>query len=124
MRPFLSTALLLASVVPAGAATVARPAEFVGPFPSCVNVKTEFGAVGDGQADDTVAIQRALVSVRSKDSPQKVLYFPAGTSRITDTIQLIRITDLDQSASDVRFYRVWANGKNGVRVQAAPSGKP
>ena len=92
MRPFLSTAFLLASVVPAGAATVTRPAEFVGPFPSWVNVKTEFGAVGDGQTDDTAAIQRALVSVRSKDSPQKVLYFPAGTYRITDTIQLIRIS--------------------------------
>jgi len=111
MRPFLSTAFLLASVVPAGAATVTRPAEFVGPFLSWANVKTEFGAVGDGQADDTAAIQRALVSVRSKDSPKKVLYFPAGT-------------DLDQSVSEVRFYRVWANGKNGVRVQAAPRGKP
>ena len=31
--------------------------EFVGPFPSWANVKTEYGAVGDGKADDTAAIQ-------------------------------------------------------------------
>ena len=65
--------------------TVTRPAEFVRPFPSWANVKTEFGAVGAGQADDTAAIQWALVSVRSKASPQKVFYFPAGTYRSTDT---------------------------------------
>ena len=40
------------------------------------------------------------------------------------TVKPQPLTDLDQSASDVRFYRVWANGKNGVRVQATPRGKP
>jgi len=40
------------------------------------------------------------------------------------TVKPQPLTDLDQSASDVRFYRVWANGRNGVRVQAAPGGKP
>jgi hypothetical protein len=84
--------MLLASVVSVGAAPVARPPEFVGPFPSWANVKTEFGAVGDGQADDTAAIQQALVSVRSKDSTKKVLYFPAGTYRITDTLKLVRVS--------------------------------
>jgi hypothetical protein len=40
------------------------------------------------------------------------------------TVKPQPLTDLDQIASDVRFYRVWANGKNGVRVPAAPEGKP
>lgn len=67
-------------------------AEFTGPYPSWANVKTEFGAVGDGKADDTAAIQNALESIRSKDSPKKVLYFPAGTYRITATVKLMRIS--------------------------------
>jgi hypothetical protein len=60
--------------------------EFVGPFASWANVKTEVGAVGDGKTDDTAAIQKALESVRRQDSPKKVLYFPAGTYRITGTL--------------------------------------
>ena len=92
-------ALLAASMrcwAPAGAQTlpaaVNTGAEFVGPFPSWANVKTEFGAVGDGKADDTTAIQKALESVRSSDSPKRVLYFPAGTYRLTSTLQLNRIS--------------------------------
>ena len=34
--------------------------EFAGPFPSWANVKAEYGAVADGRADDTSAIQRGL----------------------------------------------------------------
>ncbi len=66
--------------------------EFYGPFPSWADVKVEFGAVGDGKADDTAAIQKALETIRGKDSPKKVLYFPAGTYRITDTVKLMRIS--------------------------------
>ena len=48
------------------------------------NVKTDFElkAVGDGVADDTAAIQAALSSMQSR----RVLYFPAGTYRITKTL--------------------------------------
>src|ERR1039457_6284629 len=66
--------------------------EFVGPFPSWANVKTEFGAVGDGRADDTAAIQKALETVRSQSFAKKVLYFPASTYRITATLKLERIS--------------------------------
>jgi hypothetical protein len=29
------------------------------------------------------------------------------------------LTAVKDDATDIRFYRVWANGRNGVRVQAA-----
>ncbi|HET6386084.1 MAG TPA: glycosyl hydrolase family 28-related protein [Armatimonadota bacterium] len=66
--------------------------EFVGPFPSWANVKPDYGAVGDGKADDTAAIQKALEDVRRKDSPKRALFFPAGVYRITHTLKLERIS--------------------------------
>jgi hypothetical protein len=65
--------------------------EFVGPFSSWASVK-DYGAVGNGRADDTAAIQKALEAVRSKDSARRVLYFPAGIYRITATLKLNRIS--------------------------------
>src|SRR5262249_12175609 len=37
--------------------------EFVGPFPSWINIKTAYGAKGDGITDDTAAFQRALTEL-------------------------------------------------------------
>src|SRR5436189_3973533 len=37
--------------------------EFVGPFPSWTNLKTAYGAAGDGMADDTAAVQSGLDEV-------------------------------------------------------------
>lgn len=64
--------------------------EFLGPFPSWLNVKADYGAVGDGKADDTAAIQRALEDIRKPDFPRRVLYFPAGAYRLTQTVKLLR----------------------------------
>ena len=47
---------------------------------SWVNVK-DFGAAGDNETDDTEAIRRAVREA-------KVLYFPQGWYRVTDTIEL------------------------------------
>jgi hypothetical protein len=59
--------------------------EFVGPFNSWANVKTVFGAVGDGVADDTFAIQSALDSLNQQGS-SPVLWFPIGTYKITQPL--------------------------------------
>jgi hypothetical protein len=51
-----------------------------------INVKTDLTppAVGDGHADDTVALQKALAGVRDGS----VLYFPPGAYRITAPLSL------------------------------------
>jgi len=68
--------------------------EFVGPFPSWRDLKTHYGAVGDGKADDTAAIQKAMDDLQlHKDFC--VLYLPAGTYRITDTVKTLRKAHTD-----------------------------
>jgi hypothetical protein len=62
----------------------AQPAEeFAGPFPSWVNVKTGCGAVGNGIANDTAAIQTCINGL---NSTTPVVYFPAGTYNISSTL--------------------------------------
>jgi hypothetical protein len=63
--------------------------EFSGPFSSWLNVKTKFGAVGDGVTDDTIAFQYALNTLESASSHASVLYIPAGTYKITSSLDYI-----------------------------------
>ena len=55
--------------------------EFVGPFPSWTNVKTVYGAKGDGVTDDTAALQAALTNV-GLNGHSSVVYLPAGTYKV------------------------------------------
>ncbi len=61
--------------------------EFNGPFAGWKNLKTDFGAKGDGKADDTAALKAGLESLaehgKGKPGNPYVLYLPAGTYRIT-----------------------------------------
>jgi hypothetical protein len=82
----LGGSLLLVLSLLAPAAAVVGDEEFVGPFPSWTNVKTIYGAVGNGIADDTVPLQNALNAVGT--GSVQVLYFPAGTYKITAALSL------------------------------------
>jgi polygalacturonase len=64
-------------------ATGAELAKGLNTINGTVNVK-DFGAVGDGVADDTAAIQAALNAV----SGQGVVYFPVATFKISGTIKV------------------------------------
>ncbi len=90
-----------ASVEPAAPASQLAP---VGPmltFPADFmdNVKTKYGAKGDGVTDDTAAIQAALNDNRVDSGGQpvhddfsgypKALYFPAGTYLVSQTLKWI-----------------------------------
>jgi hypothetical protein len=61
-------------------ATGAELAKGLNAINGTVNVK-DFGAVGDGVADDTAAIQAA-------HNTSKPIYYPAGTYRVTSTITI------------------------------------
>ena len=75
---------LLKQIVPApGFAEHAQ--QFDGPFASWVNVKTVFGAKGDGTTDDTAALQNALNSLVSQPA---VLWIPKGTYVISGTLHV------------------------------------
>lgn len=67
-----------------------EPEEEPGPFASWWDVKRDFGAVGDGTTDDTEAWQQALDSLGfsgNNPQPKAILHVPAGTYRITRTLE-------------------------------------
>jgi len=68
--------------------------EFTGPFASWRNVKTDYGAAGDGRTDDTAALQRALNDLATHRN-FCVLYLPAGHYRLTGTVQTRRLQHND-----------------------------
>lgn len=64
--------------------------EFLGPFDGWKDVKRDFGAVGDGKADDTEALQKGLSALLDAKGTAVALYLPRGTYRITRTLQVPR----------------------------------
>jgi len=58
--------------------------EILGPFSSWINVKN-LGAVGDGNTDDTAAIQNAI---NTADTTGGTVYFPAGTYEISSSLNI------------------------------------
>ena len=63
-----------------------------------VSVK-DFGAVGNGIADDTAAIQAAINYVKSRQNAAGryggIIYFPTGLYKVTDTIELAATNTVD-----------------------------
>ena len=90
--------------------------EFVGPFSSWTNVKTSSGAVGDGVTDDTDAIQNAL-SALATSGHSPVLYFPAGTYKITATLNLAHAVDIGVIGQDPSLTSiVWSGAAGGTML--------
>jgi hypothetical protein len=52
-----------------------------------VNVKTVYGAKGDGVTDDTKAILQAIKDNLGYRSGKKLIYFPKGTYLVSDTLE-------------------------------------
>lgn len=64
-----------------------------------INVKTDFGAIGDGATDDTVAIQNAINYAKALTNPnggayRGTIYFPAGSYYITQPINITNTTGI------------------------------
>ncbi len=81
--------------------------DFIGPFDSWADVKRDYGAVGDGQADDTAALQKALDELGPENRKSAVMFLPSGTYRITQTLRLPRPTH--ESAKDIAIFGYHAN---------------
>lgn len=86
-------------------------------FGSFLSVKApQFGAVGDGVADDTWAIQAAInaaavQSVSSGAGAGKVVYFPAGRYKVTSTLLVPTGTVLQGSSGGI-----WSTSRGESRI--------
>ena len=78
MRSFLLTCAL---------AGLSAAAPIQAPIP--INVR-DYGATGDGVADDTVALKAAIVAAQA--NPYRALLVPSGTYRFTDTLAVSSVS--------------------------------
>jgi hypothetical protein len=65
------------------------------PDAGLINVKTQFGAKGDGHSDDTAAIRAAI---EGSGTQERVLYFPKGTYIVSDTLNWLNGDKIWRSA--------------------------
>lgn len=86
-------------------------------FDDVANVR-DFGAIGDGLADDTAAINRAITQLYNSTQvagnfrSRRTLYFPAGTYNISgDVLRL------------VPYLRIQGDGRNNTVIQQTDSGQ-
>lgn len=87
IKMFFRDTLILLLPLLFAVAINAQPAEFYGPFASWTNLKKNYQAIGNGIADDTKAIQKALDEL-GEPGHSPVLYIPKGTYRITATLTM------------------------------------
>jgi len=94
----------VAGVVTAAVGAAAAPAQAAPLNLTGATTPQDFGAVADGVADDTDAIQQAIDA--QLDKTNKVVYFPPGTYRITRTLV---VPDLE-GAGGAHFNRLMLAG--------------
>ena len=71
----------------------------------------DFGAVGDGETDDTAAINRAFYELFCREKNPEIrrsLYFPAGVYKVSDTILV------------PPYAKVWGEGVESSIIRMAP----
>lgn len=74
-----------------------------------LSVKRNFGAVGDGKTDDTAAIQKAFEATNGHQASGEgtyVLYFPAGTYLVSDTVKwkrFLRVQGEDRESTIIKL---------------------
>jgi hypothetical protein len=94
-----------------GSSTTAR--SLANRFADVVNVK-DFGAVGDGVTDDTVAIQAAINSINLLNGG--CVYFPNGNYKITSTITILGANIQLHGASPSTEYGSIVNNYASTRI--------
>ena len=120
-RSRLSAGILVSGATFEGSSTAAAISippsgdEFVGPFASWINVKTAYGAKGDGVADDTAAIQAALNDVGARGRGY-VLYIPAGTYRVTRRLNLVNRIHISIFGADPATTVIKWDGPSGGTI--------
>lgn len=78
-----------------------------------INIKTQFGAAGDGKSDDTDALNRAL---RESSSSGRILWIPAGVYLVYDTVTIpAGAKVVGQSWSQIMGLGVKFSDKNNPR---------
>src|SRR5260370_15957899 len=88
--------------------------EFVGPFSSWTNVKTVYGARGDGVTDDTMAIQNAFNNIGTAGH-SAVVFFPAGKYKISATVRVAHQINVSLIGEDPNTTLLsWAGASGGT----------
>jgi hypothetical protein len=86
--------------------------DIAAPLGKIFDAKRDFGAVGNGIADDTAAIQKAVDAARA-EGKNAIAYIPSGSYVINETIK-VSGADYHVSGSGFNTYIVWRGDEQGT----------